>query len=276
MLHDIHPHQFANQFEVAGTALPDDFILHFNDNHLLLNEENGTYALPTLSDFEKHPSGLSFFFTLNGKRCFWVKEVDGLVTTKASYQDIGFLRNLPQKEVAWVGAVAIQLKDWYLQNQYCGKCGSKTRHKMDERAIECPDCHHVIYPRISPAIIVAITSGDKILLANNVNFPPQLYSLLAGYADIGESIEQTLVREIREEVGLEVTNIRYYKSQPWPYSGSMMLGFVAEADERQPIQIDGKEIADAQWFTRGHLPSKLPHSGSIAGEMITAFERGEL
>lgn len=275
MLHDIHPHRFTNQFELVDAALPDDYILHFNDNQLLLNEDNGIYALPTLSDFESHPSGLSFFFTLNGRRCFWVKEVEGL-TPKASYQDIGFLRNLPQKEVAWVGAVAIQLKDWYLQNQYCGRCGSKTRHKNDERAIECTDCHHVIYPRISPAIIVAITSGNKILLANNVNFPPQLYSLLAGYADVGESIEQTLVREIREEVGLEVTNVRYYKSQPWPYSGSMMLGFVAEADDQQPIQIDGKEIADAQWFKRGHLPSKLPHSGSIAGEMIACFERGEL
>lgn len=275
MLHDIHPHQFYNQFEVVDTIMPNDIILHYKGNQLLLKDDNGHYTLPNRKDFEALPVTHSFLFTLNQQRCFWVEEIGGDVPANCSFQDIGFLRNLPQKDVAWVGAVGSQLKEWYVQNRYCGKCGSPTQLKADERAIECTTCGHTVYPKISPAIIVAITCNDKILLAHNVNFPPNLYSLIAGYADVGESLEQTLRREIKEEVGIDVSNIRYYKSQPWPFSGSMMIGFIAEADDRQPIQPDQKEIEDAQWFQRGSLPFR-PNIASIAGEMIDLFEKGEL
>jgi NAD+ diphosphatase len=177
--------------------------------------------------------------------------------------------------IAWICIVGFHLMEWYSQNKYCGKCGSKTIEKTDERAIVCPSCNHTVYPKISPAIIVAIVSDNKILLANNANFRINWYSLVAGYADIGESLEETVVREVKEEVGLDVTNIRYYKSQPWPFSGSMMIGFFAEADSNQTITIDNKEITEAAWFIRGNLPNHPP-SLSIAGEMIEKFERGEI
>ena len=123
--------------------------------------------------------------------------------------------------------------------------------------------------------IIAIVCNDKLLLARNANFRGNWYSLIAGYADVGESLEETLAREVKEEVGLDVSNIRYYKSQPWPLSGSMMIGFIAEADDQQPITIDNKEIVEAAWFTRGNLPNHPP-TLSIAGEMIEKFENGEL
>jgi len=165
--------------------------------------------------------------------------------------------------------------NWYSQNKFCGKCGARTQHKPDERAIVCPNCSTAVYPKISPAAIVAIVCKNKILLARNSNFSGSWYSLVAGYSDIGESLEETLAREVKEEVGLDITNIRYYKSQPWPLSGSMMIGFIAEADENQPICIDNKEIAAAAWFTRGNLPQH-PLNISIAGEMIDKFEKGEI
>jgi NAD+ diphosphatase len=165
--------------------------------------------------------------------------------------------------------------NWYSQNKFCGKCGAKTNSKPDERAIICPVCNTIVFPKISPAVIVAIICDNKILLARNSDFHGDWYSLIAGYADVGESLEETLVREVKEEVGLDIKNIRYYKSQPWPLSGSMMIGFIAEADETQPICIDRKEIAEAAWFTRGHLP-KHSSNLSIAGEMIEKFEKGEL
>jgi NAD+ diphosphatase len=133
----------------------------------------------------------------------------------------------------------------------------------------------IVYPKISPAIIVAIICRNKILLARNSSFPGSWYSLVAGYVDIGESLEEAVTREVKEEVGLDIRNIRYYKSQPWPFSGSMMVGFVADADEDQTISIDMKEIAEAAWFQRGKLPNHSLNV-SIAGEMIERFDKGEL
>jgi NAD+ diphosphatase len=165
--------------------------------------------------------------------------------------------------------------NWYTLNKFCGKCGSKTTEKPDERAIICLDCNTVLYPKISPAVIIAIICNDKILLAHNANFQSNWYSLVAGFVDVGESLEEAAIREIKEEVGLDVKNIRYYKSQPWPHSGSMMIGFIAEADDKQPICIDNKEITEAAWYTRGNLPNH-PLLLSIAGEMIEKFEKGIL
>jgi NAD+ diphosphatase len=122
---------------------------------------------------------------------------------------------------------------------------------------------------------VAIVCNDKILLAHNANFQENWYSLVAGYVDIGESLEETVVREVKEEVGLDIKNIRYYKSQPWPFSGSLMIGFFAEADDTQPISPDYIEITDAEWYSRGSLPNH-PTTISIAGELIERFEKGEI
>jgi len=180
-----------------------------------------------------------------------------------------------QKEIDWVSIVAFQLMHWYTQNKFCGKCGERTILKKEERAIFCPSCQTTIYPKISPAIIVAIFCNDKILLARGVNFRNNFYSLVAGYVDIGESIEDAVIREVKEEVGLDIKNIRYYKSQPWPISGSMMIGFIAEADDAQTIRIDKNEIIDAAWFSRTNLPNH-PQKRSIAGELIEKFAKGEL
>jgi NAD+ diphosphatase len=171
--------------------------------------------------------------------------------------------------------VGFHLMNWYTQNKYCGKCGTRTQQKPDERALICPNCNTIVFPKISPAIIVAIICNNKILLVRSPNFPGSWYSLVAGFADIGESLEETVIREVKEEVGLDVKNIRYYKSQPWPLSGSMMVGFIAEADENQPISIDNKEIAEATWFNKENLP-EYSSNLSIAGEMIEKFEKGEL
>jgi NAD+ diphosphatase len=163
--------------------------------------------------------------------------------------------------------------NWYSTNRYCGKCGSKTVQKKDERALVCENCATVIYPKISPAVIVAITCNDRILLARGKNYRGNFYSLIAGYVDIGESQEEALAREVREEIGIEIKNINYYKSQPWPFSGSIMIGYFAEADDTQPIRIDEKEIAEAGWFTKESLPVHATNF-SIAGELIEVFKNG--
>ncbi|MTK54285.1 NAD(+) diphosphatase [Paludibacter sp.] len=277
MIQDIFPHRFDNHF-VAGKTIEDkDFVLHYKDNTLLLKSDNNGLELPQKKDFTNitDQTEATFLFTLNEVSCFLVWDAPSAKESDITYQEINFFRTASRKEVAWVGVVGYHLRNWYAEHRFCGKCGTKTVHKSDERAMMCPACHTLFFPKISPAIIVAITSGDKILLAHNANFKPGWFSLIAGYADVGETLEETVRREVKEEVGLDVKNIRYYTSQPWPLSGSVMVGFTAEADENQPIVIDQNEIAEAAWYTRGNLPDH-PTNVSVGGELIEKFEKGEL
>jgi NAD+ diphosphatase len=275
MIQDIHPHLFSNHFSETRPS-ENDYIFHFRENKLLLRQnENGFEILCRKELTGSKDSGI-FLFSLNQRSCFLMDEITVPEEPHYIYQDISFFRTIQQKEVAWTSVVALQLMNWYEQNRYCGRCGLAMSPKADERALQCKKCGNIVYPKISPAIIVAIISRDKILLGKGINFRSGFYSLIAGYADIGESLEETVIREVREEVGIDVFNIRYYKSQPWPLSGSMMLGFIAEADDTQPVKIDDKEIADAGWFTRDNMPPHSPSSISIAGEMIELFEKGML
>ena len=277
MIHEIFPHRFNNQFITTHNIDDNDYILHYNKNFLWLKTNGDGFELPRKKEVSAilNTTESTFLFSLNEVNCFLVWNEPKDASEQFEYKEIGFLRNLQPQEIAWVGIVGHQLMTWYVENRYCGKCGSKTKEKPDERAIVCPNCNTLVFPKISPAIIVAIISHDKILLAHNANFDANRYSLIAGYVDIGESLEETVMREVREEVGLKVKNIRYYKSQPWPFSGSMMIGFFAEADDTQPVCPDNVEITDANWYSRGNLPNHPP-TISIAGEMIDKFEKGEL
>lgn len=277
MIQDIFPHRFNNSYLAHTIAKDTDFVLYYQGNSLLLKTSGEELLLPQKTDFQdiSGSTEMTFLFSLNDTPCFLMLSEPELKNPCLTYKEISFFRTARQREIAWIGLVGLHLANWYGQNRFCGRCGAKTQQKADERAVICPACHSVFFPKISPAIIVAITCNDKILLARNTNFTGGWYSLIAGYVDIGETLEETVKREVKEEVGLDVKNIRYYTSQPWPLSGSVMIGFIAEANENQPIVTDNKEIAEAEWFTRGHLPNH-PLTISIAGEMIEKFEKGEL
>lgn len=275
MIQDIHPHQFENKYLNNPELTPDDYIFHFKESALLLKQTGETLEIPRRKDLKTDNANAVFLFTLNKTNCFLVWTCTEPSDQSFSYQEINFFRNIPQQEIAWTSIVAFHLMTWYAQNKFCGRCGSTTTCKTDERAITCPSCKHTVYPKISPAIIVGIICGDKILLARGVNYRSPFYSLIAGYADIGESLEDAVRREVKEEVGLDVWNIRYYTSQPWPYSGSMMIGYIAEADDQQPIKLEQKELIDAIWFSRDQLPNH-PSNISISGEIIEKFKNREL
>ncbi|MFA5328475.1 MAG: NAD(+) diphosphatase [Prolixibacteraceae bacterium] len=277
MIQDIFPHLFDNQYRVNQTIEEEDFVLHYTDKSLLMKIRDDEFELPRKKDLPEiwEQAECTFLFTLDDISCFLMRGRLNIDQPGLIFREISFFRTIAQQEIAWISIAGFHLWNWYGQNKFCGKCGSKMQHKPDERALICPDCQTVVYPKISPAVIVAIVCKDKILLARNVNFAGSWYSLVAGYVDVGETLEETIKREVKEEVGLDIRNVRYYKSQPWPLSGSMMIGFVAEADESQPISIDNKEIAEAAWFSRGNLPPH-PSTISITGEMIEKFEKGEL
>jgi NAD+ diphosphatase len=180
---------------------------------------------------------------------------------------------LPDEEVA-LAAYALRIIDYDRSTRFCGRCGKKTRALRTERAKLCTDCNRIVYPRLSPAIIVLIRKGDQILLARSPRFPAGMYSVIAGFVEPGECLEETIHREVSEEVGVEVKNIRYFGSEPWPFPDSLMIGFVADHTGGE-IAIDNKEIEDAGWFGCDTLPP-LPSPMSISRALIEAWRRNEL
>lgn len=168
-----------------------------------------------------------------------------------------------------VAGRAMHTADWLTTSRFCGRCGTKTERLAHERAMGCPACKLHLYPRISPAIITLVRKGDLALLASNAKFPGAFYSTLAGFAEIGESLEETLVREVREEAGITVGEVRYFGSQPWPFPNSLMIGFTAEWRAGE-IEIDPAELSDAKWFDVDELPM-VPPPLSIARQLIDAW-----
>lgn len=173
-------------------------------------------------------------------------------------------------QVLWEAASrAKQLAVWLHENQYCGVCGNRLETAEQTPARQCGECGFNAYPRISPVCIVLISRGDEILLARSPHFPPGLYSSLAGHVEAGESAEACAIREVREEAGIEICNLRWFGSQSWPFPHSLMLGFFA-AYAGGELVLQADEIEDAQWFRRDNLPT-LPHSSTIAYRMIRAW-----
>ncbi|HYE82454.1 MAG TPA: NAD(+) diphosphatase, partial [Clostridia bacterium] len=164
---------------------------------------------------------------------------------------------------------AVQIVAWDETHRFCGACGEATIKKADEHAKICPKCGHIAYPRLSPAVIVAITKEDKLLLARNKNFVSGFYSVLAGFVEAGETLEECVKREIREEARIEVKNIKYFGSQSWPFPNSFMLAFTAEHESGE-IQVDENEIAEAGWFGVEEIP-KIPAKLSISRKLIDWF-----
>ena len=177
----------------------------------------------------------------------------------------------------WLAGRAVQLVDWNRTHKFCGRCGTATFTAVHERVKQCPHCHHTSYPRLSPAVIVQVTregeNGREILLARNKRFALPMYSVLAGFVEPGETLETCVRREIREEVSIEVKNIRYFGSQPWPFPNSLMVAFTAEYAGGD-IVVEEAELVDAQWFRADNLPA-YPPPMSIANRLIEDFKQAE-
>lgn len=245
----------------------------FRGREILLKVHKNPGAIPSLVDLrELGLSGIreQYLGTLKGTHCYSVELPDNtdapegmkFVDLRQAYSEIN-------EECFALVNKAVQIMEWDRTNQFCSRCGTKTLQKPGERGKECPECGELFYPRISPAVIVLIRKGHEILLARSPNFPPDMYSLIAGFVEPGETAEAAVIREIKEEVGIEVKNIRYFGTQAWPFPNSLMIGFTAEYKSGE-IQPDGFEIEDAEWFSAEKLPS-LPGKISISRKLIDHF-----
>ena len=200
--------------------------------------------------------------------CFAL-EIDDLVEVDAMRYSLGSLYNILGRVddgLFNLTGRAQQLLAWEQDHQFCGRCGGAMEAASGERAFRCASCETLLYPRIAPCVITLVTRGEEMLLARNARFPRPMYSTLAGFIEAGESAEATLHREVHEEVGVRVGDVRYFDSQAWPFPNQLMLGFFADYKSGDIIP-DEKEIADAQWFHPSDLPP-VPPPSSIAGRLI--------
>lgn len=233
---------------------------------------NGTGApdLPFCADLSEHglvPARHQYLGVYDGKHCYAV-EVHETQPVPEGWSALGLrdLFGMVETTLAALSGRAYQILEWDRNHQYCSRCGTPTETRADERARACPACGFTSYPPVSPAIMILVTHGGKLLLARKPAFPPGRYSALAGFVEPGETLEDTVARETREEVGVEVRNIRYFGSQPWPFPHSLMVAFTAEYAGGE-IRPDGVEIEEARWFDPDRLP-KLPPPISISRRLI--------
>ena len=266
------PDGFTPLYAMPATLATTTLAFAYRDGKILVAGSPGDApSIPTLhmSELAAVPGSAHFLGTLGDIACV-------AVNLDNDYQEpagMGFtgLRalfpTLPAPLLALAGR-AYQIVEWDRTHRFCGRCGTPTRDRSGERAKECPACGQIAYPRVSPAMMVLVTRGRELLLARANRFPTAMYSALAGFVEPGETIEDCIVREVREEVGVEVGRLEYFASQSWSFPHSLMIAFTAEYAGGE-IRCDDTEIAEARWFAADALPPRPP-SLSIARRLIDA------
>lgn len=249
----------------------NDFYFLFCKDELLVKSEDNKPIIPAIKDLGNlELNNIQYLGSINGENCFCGELSEAAIIPNNMYfSKLKALSHRLSNDMFWIGGRAVQIVNFYNDHKYCGRCGTLTQKVAGERAKKCPKCDLVNYPRISPAIIVAVVKEGKLLLAHNNQAPKDLYSVVAGFVEAGETFEECVVREVREETGITVKNIKYFGNQPWPFPNSMMIGFTAEYESGE-IQVDGKEVGHADWYSSTKMPV-TPDSISIAKQLIGWF-----
>lgn len=242
----------------------------FQRSSIIISDTTGA-ALPRCRDLAEYgvPALRSHYLGLLGDEHCYAAEVDERQPLPQGWATLGLreLFGLVDGTLAALSGRALQILDWERNHRFCSRCGTPMQPRSDERARACPACRFTSYPPVSPAVMVLITRGRELLLARKAVWPPGRYSAIAGFVEPGEMLEDTVVRETREEVGVEVGALKYFGSQPWPFPHSLMVAFTAEYAGSE-VRPDGVEIEEAAWFDAEALPN-LPPSVSISRRLIT-------
>lgn len=274
MIQDIAPHIYKNEYKPQKPA-ENSYVMYFEGGRLLAKFVEGEIEYPTFGEMELQNVGIyenaTYLFTIDEMRFYLVDTLH----YGEHYEWVGkeTFRQARPLHMAFAGITAYQLHGWYQSHQFCGRCGKPMRKDEKERMMYCDACHGREYPKICPAVIVGVTNGNKLLLTKYAGREFKKYSLVAGFAEIGETIEETVRREVMEEVGLKVKNITYYKSQPWSFTDTLLFGFFCEVDGTSQIVLDEEELSVAQWFEREEIPVS-EKTVSLTNEMILHFKHG--
>jgi len=274
MFQDIEPYAYHNEF-IDREPTENDYVFILNKGKVLLDEKDGELSLlqyvTVKTNFPVAADDLIYLFSVDAT-AFFLSLAEITATEHLQHKDIFVFREMKPTWLAFAGATAYHLAHWYDTHRFCGRCASPFERKNDERAVICPSCGNIDYPRISPCVIVGILDGDRILLTKYAS-GYRRHALVAGFVEIGETLEAAIRREVMEEVGLQVKNIRYYKSQPWAFSSSLLAGFYADLDGSDAITLDTKELSEAVWMHRNEIPAG-ESTLSLTWNMIEAFRTG--
>ncbi len=289
MIHEIAPHIFNNQYNSA--AAPEDgspvFIFGGENEPSLgggavMVKEHHIPLYGELKSFLSGSENPVHLFNIDGKDCFLLKGLslekvrEGEGFELKSFRDVRNVKEIPDHEY-FLAMTAFQLHNWYRNNVFCGRCGARMEAASEERALSCPKCGNRVYPRVVPAVTVAIIDRDKekLLLTRYAGRGLPFYALVAGFTEIGETLEQTVCREVAEETGLKVKNIKYFGSQPWGIVDDLMVGFYCDLDGSSDIHRDEGELELADWFGREEVVLQ-PTDMSLTNALMMAFKEGRI
>ena len=273
MIQDIGPARLDNTYKPRIPQEEDRILLFDGDGKLLARTEDGELRFTTGKDVPA--DGAVYLFSVDGTGYFLASQLPETCLPGFTYRTVRELRDTGEGKELFAAFTAYHLWKWYTDNRFCGRCGGENGPHSAERALQCRRCGHVVYPRINPAVIVGVTKGDSLLITRyRTGYAHN--ALVAGFAEIGETLEQTVEREVMEETGVRVRNIRYYKSQPWGMAQDLLAGFFCEAEEDSVIRMDPGELKYAEWVRREDIVLQ-PNNLSLTNEMMKRFkEEGNL
>ena len=270
MLQDIQPKVYDNAFR-QKTPDADSRIMFIRDGAVLVRESEDGISFPEYGEIQPKDGVYTYLFSIDGTKYFLAAGVEP--QNGYDYLELVEFRHKKPKHRAFAAGVAGQLHGWYERSRFCGRCGHEMQPDTKERMMRCTCCGNMVYPAIAPAVIVGVTDGDRLLMTRYRGRVYKKYALIAGFAEAGETIEETVMREVMEEAGLRVKNLKYYKSQPWPFTGSLLMGFFCELDGPDTIVVDKDELDEAVWVRREDIDVEFDDI-SLTNEMIVYFRDG--
>ena len=278
MLHEIGHDEYHVEYKDHKPA-DGDTVFVFCEEGVYCCIDDNIMTFPKYQELRAEVGAkFRYLFEIGAER-FFMPDIDNEaeITLPEMYtpQNSGISRMAGPRRLAFALITAQSISEWYAARKYCGRCGQKTIHSQTERARICPDCGLVEYPKISPVVIVAVTNGENLLVTRYKDRPYRMYALVAGFGETGEAHEDTVRREVFEETGIRVKNIRYYKSQPWGFSSSLLSGFVCDLDGDPAITIDRNELAEALWLPRAEIPEAVSDV-ALTAEMMEMFRLGKI
>lgn len=278
MIQDIQPHHYDNQYRAVPPD-PESYALYYEDHAALMRRTADGIAFPRFRELERLNEEIYedciYLFTIDEDRYYLVQELSREPLSVFTMENTEIFREAAPRYQAFAGITGYQLYNWYRNHKYCGRCGSMMKRDGKERMLYCEKCRNMEFPKICPAVIIGVTDGNRILMSKYAGRAYKKYALLAGFTEIGETAEETVKREVMEEVGLKVKNIRYYKSQPWSFSDALLMGFYCDLEGDGTITLDRNELALAEWFEREDIP-EVTSNESLTNEMIMRFKNGEV